>query len=139
MKPWAQYTLIVATSLAIAVVANEAIEWAKRRSTPGPEWYREAVAEHIRKTFVDPYSIRDAEISIPVRIEPVLDMPDPPGGQWSVCVMANARNRLGGYVGRRAWRYRFEGDVITAASDGDSAQRFCAKVDYVSFREIEGS
>ena len=55
--------------------------------------FKPVVMAHIRKTFVDPYSIRSASVSQAVRghLE---------GQQgWLVCVEANAKNRVGGYVG----------------------------------------
>lgn len=57
-----------------------------------------AIVSAARDYFVDPYSIRDAEISNVVRLNDQ--------GLEAVCVKANAKNRMGGYTGRTATSVR---------------------------------
>jgi len=54
-----------------------------------------------RDFLIDPYSVRDAEISS------VMDTPD--GKLQFVCVKANAKNAMGGYTGRKAVSVRLVG------------------------------
>ena len=63
------------------------------RAGPFPENYADLVREHVRTTFFDPYSIRDASLSKPELGRFMFS------GGWVVCLRANAKNRLGGYTG----------------------------------------
>ena len=108
---------------------------------PGPEQgvpdnYREMVAAKIRDTFFDPYSIRDAEISLPLH-HPVTLM-----GKSNplVCVRTNAKNRMGAYVGRKTSMYSFQhGRLVGSSSDRAVAGIACANAYYVPFEEIDAA
>jgi hypothetical protein len=54
---------------------------------------RQAIAQAARTTLRDPYSVRDAEISWIMGREP----------NTYVCVKANTKNGVGGYVGRTGY------------------------------------
>lgn len=62
---------------------------------PRPDNYRELVVEYMKESFKDPASIRDAKISSPYIYQK--------RAVWQVCVEANAKNSMGGYVGTRAF------------------------------------
>lgn len=62
---------------------------------------KQAIVKDARDYLVDPYSVRDAEISS------VMDTPD--GKLQFVCVKANAKNRMGGYTGRSTISVRLVG------------------------------
>src|SRR5690606_2299539 len=67
---------------------------------PSPE-IRQAIAKAARDFLLDPFSVRDAEIS------GVMDLP---GGKLQVvCVKENARNAFGAYAGRNTFSVRLEG------------------------------
>lgn len=64
------------------------------QAVPAPASVKAAIVRDARDYLVDPYSIRDAEISY-------MQFNARSGLHW-LCVKANARNRMGGYVGRQA-------------------------------------
>jgi hypothetical protein len=99
---------------------------------PMPPNYREQVAAEVRKTFFDPYTVRDAQISAPIPGVSFL------GAMNSVCVRANAKNRMGGYTGAKDTVFVFRGGVITTA-DQQYAGMICSTAAYEPFPEIEES
>lgn len=92
---------------------------------PPPVDYRSTVAKEIKESYFDPYSIRDAKISKPFLLN----------DGWSVCVSANAKNRMGGYVGQKFTRYIFSGNKIINEMDEYNVD--CAGIDVFPFPEIE--
>jgi hypothetical protein len=73
------------------------------RQRPVNDQERKAIIEHIRTTYFDPYSVRDAEISHSA----------PSAGidasiTYLVCVKSNAKNRFGAYVGRTSSIFYFD-------------------------------
>jgi hypothetical protein len=108
--------------------------------TPPPTNYRQIVAEHIRKSFFDPYSIRDASIAAP---RPGWAFASRMGGYktgWAVCARANAKNRMGAYAGIKETIYVIqEGQVVASGQDLDSAdaRSGCEGAQYERFPEIE--
>ncbi|MBL0937164.1 MAG: hypothetical protein IBJ07_20690 [Rhizobiaceae bacterium] len=64
------------------------------QAAPAPASVKAAIVRDTRDFLVDPYSIRDAEISY-------MQLNAQSGLHW-VCVKANAKNRMGGYTGRQA-------------------------------------
>jgi hypothetical protein len=110
---------------------------------PPPANYRQIVAEHIRKTFFDPYSVRDAGIAPP---RPGWGFTGETLGQyktgWAVCVRSNAKNRMGAYAGSKETIYILqEGRVVGSGQDLDTseARRGCEGAQYEPFPEIEES
>lgn len=65
-----------------------------KTQTPPTAAVRRALVIAARDYLFDPYSVRDAEISSVVTINPKKQV-------TGVCVKANAKNRYGAYVGRR--------------------------------------
>jgi hypothetical protein len=64
---------------------------------PFPENYRQISLQYLKKTLIDPASVRDAEIAKPVaRYSWVMTDPSP---GWVVNWRGNAKNRMGGYTG----------------------------------------
>jgi hypothetical protein len=102
---------------------------------------RAAIAAYIRNNFFDPYSIRDAEISSAVESVGSLDgsTKNPP----MICVIDNAKNRMGGYTGKRATLYylTYSGQIGRAVDSADDTfvNPFCedSRLRYVPFPEIE--
>jgi len=64
---------------------------------PPPSNYRQMARDYLKRTLLDPYSVRDAEIAAPV-VKHSFHLIDPLPG-WTICVRYNAKNRMGGYVG----------------------------------------
>ncbi len=95
-----------------------------------PDNYRQMVAAHVRETFFDPYSIRDASISSPVAGVNIY------GQTNTVCVRANAKNRMGAYAGIRSTAVVFNADKITT-SNQEYADMICGGGSYMPFPEIE--
>lgn len=63
---------------------------------------KQAIVKDARDYLIDPYSVRDAEISS------VMDA-TPDGKLQFVCAKANARNAMGGYTGRTTISVRLVG------------------------------
>lgn len=94
---------------------------------PASPELRKAIVTKARDVLFDPYSVRDAEISYLV---------DLPGQSDVVCVKLNAKNRMGGYTGRKVTAvYVQNGVPITAGAN----PRVCnnPKLNWVQFPEIE--
>jgi hypothetical protein len=68
---------------------------------PAPVNYRALIKAHKEDIFIDPDSVRDPSISGPkLASGPYLS----PAGfitPWIVCIRANAKNRMGGYTGKK--------------------------------------
>src|SRR5438445_2115112 len=84
---------------------------------PPPANYRQLARYHILTNFLDPHSVRDAEIA----------PPRPSGGPvlisaglkevWVVCMRANARNSFGAYTGMHATAILIHGNQVVDAFD----------------------
>lgn len=96
--------------------------------TDFPTDYRQQIVKQVRTTFFDPYSIRDAEISEPFLNKSVI----------AVCIKANAKNRMGGYIGIRPTAYYFKNGGF-AFSESDFAPVVCDKAKYGPFPEIDAA
>src|SRR5687767_1408100 len=103
MKAWTALIALAVVGCATAPTENTAPS--PSAAAAFPENYRTVIIEQVRKTFVDPYSIRDASISAPI---------PPSSGFWAsaadmtiVCVRANAKNRMGAYGGLTVWGVYF--------------------------------
>jgi hypothetical protein len=107
---------------------------------PLPANYRQIVAVHVRTTFLDPYSVRDASIAPPRAGS--LSRPDIIWVErgWIVCLRANAKNRMGGYTGLTTSAMLVRaGAVVTSHSGEDhyEVRTSCADARYEPFPEIE--
>ncbi|MDH6265652.1 hypothetical protein M2360_001042 [Rhizobium sp. SG_E_25_P2] len=70
------------------------LQTAMTEAKPAPASVKAAIVRDARDYLVDPYSVRDAEISY-------MQFNKHSKLHW-VCVKANAKNRMGGYTGRQA-------------------------------------
>jgi hypothetical protein len=96
---------------------------------------RQQIIAHIRNTFFDPYSVRDAEISNALPFAVIGS-----SNASVVCIHANSKNRLGGYVGRQYTMTKFDAaGKLTNADDSSVAKRECsdARLTYRAFPEAE--
>jgi hypothetical protein len=110
--------------------------------SPPPANYRQILAEHVRKSFFDPHSVRDAGIALPRPgwgfVGSGLSQSYKTG--WAVCVRANAKNRMGAYTGIKENIYIVEnGGVVASGQDLDTAEARagCEGARYEPFPEIE--
>lgn len=104
-------------------------------ASPPPSDYRQKVVARVRRTFFDPYTIRDASISQPLSASGVFDgVTFVPHSGWMVCVRANAKNRMGAYIGLKETPVLFKEDAV---ADLDLSPHHCAKAVYEPFPEIE--
>ena len=88
-----------------------------------------AIVKDARDYLIDPYSVRDAEIS---------SVMDAPGGKMQfVCVKANARNAMGGYTGRQTISVRMVGSRPVSTNPNAYA---CGMplLRWYPFKELEG-
>jgi hypothetical protein len=99
-------------------------------SEPPPASYREQVIARVKKSFFDPYSVRDASISQPI---PGVSFY---GAMNTVCVRANAKNRFGAYTGLKETAVIFRGGKIDTTNQEYGAMA-CTGAVYEPFPEIE--
>lgn len=98
---------------------------------PPPASYKEQIASYVTLNFIDPYSIRDARITQP-KTHATMN-----GGLWNVCMMTNAKNRLGGYTGMKATVFIFkDGFIIGTDSHTYTTGIMCADRSWQPFTEI---
>ena len=104
--------------------------------------YRLVVRDYLRTSFIDPYSVRDAQIAKPkpglVYIEGTIR--HEPG--WVVCVRANAKNRMGAYIGIRDTMVLLRGDRAVASFSSPDPGHYelrtvCGSEQYEPFPEFE--
>lgn len=106
----------------------------QRLAGPYPENYRQMSLQHLKKTLIDPYSVRDAEIAQPVaRYSWVMTDPSP---GWVVNWRGNAKNRMGGYTGITESRI-FIRNGKALYSDSGFAPYYAKGVTYSSWPELE--
>lgn len=86
-----------------ATVADDYSAVIAASQPPSPS-IRSQIVRDARDYLVDPYSVRDAEISN------VATFSD---GSQGVCVKANARNRMGGYSGRQTLAITIHNGVLS--------------------------
>lgn len=123
---------IAGLALAAALPGCKTTEQGAPGAPPLPANYRQMVVDQVRKTFFDPYSIRDASISTPISGTSLM------GQVQTVCVLANAKNRMGGYTGIKATAFVFRDGAITT-SDSQYAPMICSDAVYEPFPEIDAS
>lgn len=127
---------LLRTAIAVAAVVLIAVPLAGCATTgpvePLPANYRQMIAEYARTSyFFDPYSIRDASISSRPGSDTSFSGPYP-----TVCVRANAKNRMGGYIGIKASRFDFRNGKVVRVTQDDSGI-LCGGETYEPFPELE--
>lgn len=104
---------------AVAVILLGCAATPNENIGPRPTAYREIVRDHIRTSFADPYSIRDAQITEPNKVGQLTKkgtLTYETG--WAVCVRANAKNRMGAYTGARSTVFLIrDGRVVESGDD----------------------
>lgn len=96
---------------------------------------RTSILAHIKSSFLDPYTIRDAEIS---QAAPSMML----NGEMTlnICIAANAKNSYGAYAGKQTTLYYLttSGRVLDTNKDA-FAELFCAsqRLRYEPFLEVE--
>lgn len=95
-----------------------------------PGDYRQQILARAKAEFFDPYSIRDAVISQPISGTSLS------GATSTICVRANAKNRMGAYTGLQTTAYIFRGGQITL-SDQQYSGMICGSATYAPFPELE--
>lgn len=132
--------------MAATVLAGCAATTMKPASTaeagPPPVNYRAAVAANVKETFFDPYSVRDATISAPLYATSVFDGASFVARKgWIVCMKANSKNRMGGYVGQQLTVFVFKGETVDISLSGRDyefqLQDHCKTAVFSDFDEIE--
>jgi hypothetical protein len=100
---------------------------------PATSTERAVILAHIKNTFLDPSSIRDAEVSNAATSWGLDDDP-----KVNICVSATAKNAFGAYTGKRKELYHLTSSGrIVRTSEDTFAQIFCddRRLGYVPFTE----
>ena len=120
-------TAIMAIAVSGCVTSEQKAQIYGSQVTAGPA-VRASAVDYVRKTFFDPYSIRDAEIS---NVVTLLET-----GVQAVCIRMNAKNRMGAYTGLKATSLRLKnGSVISGVTDAPGC--YAAELRYSKFNELE--
>ncbi|MCK7611125.1 hypothetical protein [Roseibium sediminicola] len=113
---------IVAIAFILAGCQTSAeLQAAIDQAKPVPASTKTQIVDAARDYLVDPYSVRDAEISY-------MQLNKHSGLHW-LCVKANSKNRLGGYAGRQAVEItvrdgKLYGYLVNSAACNNSALRW---------------
>ncbi len=140
MRPWGKLDVRITVALLLvtgfAVGACQA-PGANNSGAPNiaafPENYRQIIAQKIRESVKDPYSIRSAEISQPASAFVGLIRG---GSQPVVCARFNAKNGFGAYEGVKAWAFIFQnGQMTEMIPEGEASA--CDNLNYGPYPELE--
>lgn len=108
------------------------------QSEPPPANYRQIAIAGVKSSFFDPYSVRDAEIAPPKRAAGPSLNEDGFTTPWVICIKANAKNRMGGYTGRKVTALAVSGGkVVNSWDEAKASLMVCDGVTYEPFPEIE--
>ena len=123
MKNASLVCLFLAASACVSVRVDDLVSAA---APPSPQ-ARARIVEAARDALLDPYSVRDAEISYVGVFQ---------NGLQFVCVRANAKNAFGGYTGRDTLAVYMKDNVPTGS--GRNPQ-LCnnANLRWTKFQELE--
>lgn len=126
------YFLAFAVTLVGCQTAEE-VRVSFEQARPAPSAVKAQIVRDARDYLVDPYSIRDAEISF-------MQFNNRSGLHW-LCVKANAKNRMGGYVGRQAIEVwvkdgRLAGNVPNSLACNSSALKWQAFPELEALRNL---
>lgn len=132
------FVVFAALFLVGCQTATQNTTTAQGPSSSPPANYRQLAIDHVKKTFFDPYSIRDAEISAPkLAAGPSLNS-NGFNTPWVVCIRANAKNRMGAYTGRKVTAIALsDSGVVNSWDEMQYSQTVCGDVSYERFPEIE--
>ena len=136
--------LAIAASLAGCAEANRKVMSADVSEVGRyPIDYKVVTRDYLHKTLVDPYSVRDAQISKPkmgkLFVEGTLGVQEP---GWLVCFRSNAKNRMGAYTGISDMAIVIRGGVVRASLSDPSHSHYIVKMicdneTYEPFSEME--
>ena len=111
-------------------VTPEQAAMAYNSQQPATPHMKKEVVAYAKKTYFDPYSMRDVEISYAMT---------PAGPAVSgVCLRANAKNRMGAYTGLTATSLLFRNGTIASAWQGDPACND-PRLKYERFTQLEAA
>jgi hypothetical protein len=125
LRCWLSLLLLL---LSTALAACGLIEASQPPGEAPLDDYKALVKDYMEEKFFDPYSFRDVAISFPV--EGVLDYTS----GWLVCVEANAKNRMGGYVGLKRTAFLIKNNQVKVMIEGAS---ICATAIVLPWPEME--
>jgi hypothetical protein len=114
--------VLIAASVAACVTPDASL------IGPYPKNYKATVKAYIETAFVDPYSLRSVSISEPSSGHIMMQQ------GWVVCLLANSRNRMGGYTGLRMTALLINNDAVVYASQ-DFPQ--CYNASLAPWKEVE--
>jgi len=109
---------------------------------PYPANYREIAVRYLRQTLLDPYTVRDAQISKPKMGKLFTDTMGVSEAGWLVCFRANAKNRMGAYTGITDMVLAIRGNEVKASLGDPGKSHYvvrttCATEAYDPFPEME--
>ena len=86
-----------------------------------PTQYKEQIETYVKAILIDPESVQFTDYSTPKKdwLSKFSGLGSIKYYGWLVCVDVNAKNRYGGYAGRKTYYFIFQGNNIThAKTDG---------------------
>ena len=121
------YVAIVALISGCATAPLENTDAIMATAVPPSRAIKTLIVNEARNVMLDPYSVRDAEISY------VGTFSD---GVQGLCVKANAKNAMGGYTGRDTLGLSIKGGRIISSTK-DNPLCFDPKLKWIPFPELE--
>ena len=98
--------------LSMALVVGGCATRDPEKIGPYPSDYEQILIRHIEQSFFDPYSMRGVKISTPQAGHLFFQQ------GWIVCIEANAKNRMGAYVGVAQHAFLINsGSVVNSAKN----------------------
>lgn len=90
----------------------------EKRNYKPPKRYRSTIQNYLNNSLFDPYSIRDLSISKPIKkmLKDSLKGLKPGQIISIVFVSYNAKNRFGGYTGKKKYGYIFRGEQLISVT-----------------------
>ena len=104
------------------------LDQSKVTAHPFPANYKQMIAQELKSVLYDPYSVRDAGITVPTWGVVGTRY----GERNFVCVRLNSKNRYGGYVGLKYYVFSWENGVRSATE----ATIVCPEMTYKPFPEL---
>lgn len=100
--------------------------------TQYPFDYRNIVKDYVKRTFFDPYSLRDVSLSYPNFGRILFNQ------GWIVCLEANAKNRMGAYTGLQRTAYLIVNRKIVNSLDR-AELCYSSSISFSPFPELDSN
>lgn len=127
-RSWIGLCLCLSVALITSILNGCAVTPNPEAIGPYPLEYKDILKTYILRTYYDPYSIRSASVSLPMEGQIFFQQ------GYVVCLEANAKNRMGGYVGLKRTAYLINRGAVVQTMEN---LPWCEKASLFPWPEIE--